>query len=58
MKDTQILNHLQVDVSQQGPSSSGIPPEGADNISQPGEAEKITRCMGLLVVNNLPLLFI
>jgi hypothetical protein len=43
--------------SQQGASSSGIPPWGADSISQPREAEKTTRGRGSPVVSNLPLLF-
>jgi hypothetical protein len=33
---------LKVDSFQQGASSSGIPPQGADDISQPSKAEKIT----------------
>lgn len=31
--------HLKADSSQQEASRSGIPPRGADSISQPGEAE-------------------
>jgi hypothetical protein len=50
--------HLKVDSSQQGASSSGIPPWGADSISQPGESEKTTGGRGSPVVRNLPLLFI
>jgi hypothetical protein len=50
--------YLKVDSSQQGPSSSGISPWGADSISQPGEAEKTTRDRGSPVVGNLPSLFI
>jgi hypothetical protein len=41
-----------------GASSNGIPPRGADSISQPREAEKITGGRDSLVVRNLPTLSI
>jgi hypothetical protein len=41
-----------------GASSSGIPPQGADSISKPGESEKITGSRDSLVVGNLPTLSI
>jgi hypothetical protein len=50
--------HLKVDSSQQGSSSSDVPPQGADSISQLGEPEKTTGGRGSPVVRNLPLLFI
>jgi hypothetical protein len=50
--------HLKVDSSQQGASSSGIPPRGDDSISQPNEAKKTTGGRDLQVVRNLTLLFI
>jgi hypothetical protein len=52
---TQSL-HLKFDFSQQGASSSGIPPQGADSIRQPWEAEKTTRGRDSSVVRNLPLI--
>jgi hypothetical protein len=45
---------LEVDSSQQGASSSGILPWGADSISQPREAEKTTRDRDSPVVRNIP----
>jgi hypothetical protein len=53
---TQSL-HLKIDSSQQGASSSGIPPQGSDSINQPEEAEKTTGGRGSPIVSNLPLLF-
>jgi hypothetical protein len=37
-------------------TSSSIPPQQSDNISQLGEVQKISRGMGLLVMRNLPTL--
>jgi hypothetical protein len=39
-------------------SSSGIPPRGADSVSEPGEVEKITGGSDSLVLRNLPTLSI
>jgi hypothetical protein len=50
--------HLKADHSQKGASSSGIPPWGAESISQPREPEKTTRGRGSLIVRNLHLLYI
>jgi hypothetical protein len=49
---------MKVDYSQQGASSSGVPPRGAVSVSQPGEAEKTTGGTDSPVVRNLPSLSI
>jgi hypothetical protein len=49
---------LKAGFSQQGASSSGIPPQGANSISQPGEAEKTTGDRDSPVVRNLLLPFV
>jgi hypothetical protein len=46
---------VKVSSSQWGASSSGIPPQGTDSSSQPGEAEKTTGGRDSPVVRNLPI---
>jgi hypothetical protein len=46
---------MKVDIFQQGASSSGIPSQEDDSISQPGETEKTTGGRDSPVVRNLPL---
>jgi hypothetical protein len=50
--------HLKADFSQQKASSSGMPPQGADSISQPRVGEKITGGRDSPGVRNLPLPFV
>jgi hypothetical protein len=50
--------HLKANFSQHGARSSGIPPQVADSISQPGVAEKTTGGRDSPLVRNLPLPFI